>query len=135
MSNPNAALGRSQLHALTTRFAPRRIELGVNYHELLGDIPNLRMLPIEYGDIIPHIFPIFVPAEKRDTLRETLRAANIETGIHYKPNHLLSLYGGGSASLPVAEKLYSQMLSIPLHAELTAAEQQSVVETIKTALS
>lgn len=135
MSNPNAALGRSQLHSLNTRFAPRRIELGVNYHELLGDIPNLRMLPIEYGDIIPHIFPIFVPAEKRDTLRETLRAANIETGIHYKPNHLLNLYGGGSANLPVAEKLYSQMLSIPLHAELSKAEQQRVVETIKTALT
>ncbi len=134
MSNLNAALGRSQLRAFTTRFENQRVTLAKTYRTLLGDIPGLRMLPIEYDDIVPHLFPIFVAEEKRDALRETLRLANIETGIHYKPNHLLAFYGGGSASLPVAERLYTQILSIPLHSELTASEQQRVADTLRTAL-
>jgi dTDP-4-amino-4,6-dideoxygalactose transaminase len=48
---------------------------------------------------------------------------------------LLSLYGGGAISLPVAEQLYAEMLTLPLHFELTDAEQDRVVETFRKALS
>jgi dTDP-4-amino-4,6-dideoxygalactose transaminase len=66
-------------------------------------------------------------------VREALRAENIETGIHYKPNHLLSLYGGGQPRLPVAEELYAEMLSLPLHYELTDAEQERVASAVRSA--
>ena len=130
MSNLNAALGRSQLRAFSERFAVQRVAIAETYRHLLGDLPGLRMLPIEYGDIVPHIFPVFVAAEKRDALRETLLAANIETGIHYKPNHLLSFYGGGKTSLPIAERLYTEMITLPMHSELTRNEQARVAQQI-----
>jgi dTDP-4-amino-4,6-dideoxygalactose transaminase len=135
MSNLNAALGRSQLRRLDSDFGPRRVQLAKRYVQLLAGIPNLRHLNLNYGEIVPHIFPVFIANGKRDTLRDALRAENIESGIHYKPNHLLTLYGGGKISLPIAEELYAQMLTLPLHFELTDAEQDRVVEVVRQCLN
>ena len=135
MSNLNAALGRSQLHRLDTEFGPRRAQLGKRYVELLAGVPGVRHLHLDYGPIVPHIFPAFIAVGKRDAVREALKAENIESGIHYKPNHLLTLFGGGKISLPVAEELYAQMLTLPLHYELTDAEQERVVEAIRRCLA
>jgi dTDP-4-amino-4,6-dideoxygalactose transaminase len=135
MSNVNAALGRSQLRRLETEFAPRRVHLARRYVEMLTGLAEVRHLNLEYGPIVPHIFPVFVPAEKRDMVREALRLENIESGIHYKPNHLLTFFSGGKTSLPVAEELYSQMLTLPLHFELTDAEQDRVVSVVRRVLA
>jgi dTDP-4-amino-4,6-dideoxygalactose transaminase len=135
MSNLNAALGRSQLRRLEPEFAPRRVQLAKRYVELLSGARGLRHLNLNYGAIVPHIFPVFIADVRRDNLREALRAENIESGIHYKPNHLLTLYGGGKISLPVAEELYAQMLTLPLHCELTDAEQDRVVEVVRRSLA
>ena len=135
MSNLNAALGRSQLRRLDTDFGPRRAQLGRRYVELLAGVPGLRHLNLNYGPIVPHIFPAFIAWGKRDVVREALKAENIESGIHYKPNHLLTLFGGGKISLPVAEELYAQMLTLPLHYELTDDEQERVAEVIRRCLT
>lgn len=135
MSNLNAALGRSQLRRLDTEFGPRRAYLGKRYVELFSGVPGLRHLNLDYGPIVPHIFPAFIAGGKRDVVRATLKAENIESGIHYKPNHLLTLFGGGKISLPVAEELYAQMLTLPLHFELTDAEQDRVVEVVRRCLA
>lgn len=134
MSNLNAALGRSQLTRLETEFGPRRGELARRYTRLLQDVPRIRHLNLAYGAVVPHIFPVFIADGRRDAVREALRAGNIESGIHYKPNHLLSLYGGGRTRLPVAERLYEQMLSLPLHYELTDADQDRVVAVVNRVL-
>lgn len=134
MSNLNAALGRSQLRRLESEFAPRRVQLAERYVEKLAGIQSLRHLNLDYGPVVPHIFPVFISDEKRDIVRDALRADNIESGIHYKPNHLLTLYGGGGQSLPVAEELYGQMLTLPLHCELTDADQQRVVGVVRRCL-
>jgi len=135
MSNLNAALGRSQLRRLDTEFGPRRAQLGKRYCKLLAGLPGLRHLNLNYGPIVPHIFPAFIAGGKREAVREALKAENIESGIHYKPNHLLTLFGGGKNSLPVAEELYAQMLTLPLHAELTEAEQDRVVAVVRRCLA
>ena len=134
MSNINAALGRSQLSRFETEFAPKRVKMARRYVEALSDCQHVRHLNLSYGAIIPHIFPVFISGRSRDVIRQTLKSANIETGIHYKPNHLLSFYGGGRPSLPVAEKLYEEMLSLPLHCELTDGEQTQVLQILEGAL-
>jgi dTDP-4-amino-4,6-dideoxygalactose transaminase len=108
--------------------------LARQYVKLLANVPQLRHLNLDYGPIVPHIFPVFLSNGKRDAVREALCAENIESGIHYKPNHLLSFYGGGKLKLPVAEELYAQMLTLPLHFELTDAEQNRVVEVVRRCL-
>lgn len=129
MSNINAALGRAQLHRLDSEFAPRRRELSARYRAALTKEPGIRLFEFAWEEMVPHIFPIRVLNNRRDAFRAALTEANIETGIHYKPNHLLSFYKCGS--LPIAEVLYAELLTLPLHAELTGREQARVIETLK----
>lgn len=129
MSNIMAAIGRIQLKRFE-EFASARVQLAKEYQKELKEVSGVRLLEIEYGDIVPHIFPIFIENEKRDVVRDALLVENIESGIHYKPNHLLSLYKT-DCHLPVTEKLYQEMLTIPLHPEVSIAQQAKIIEIIK----
>lgn len=135
MSNLFAAIGSVQLQRLDGEFAPRRIALARRYEELLENVPHIRTLHLDYGRVVPHIFPIRIAGGRRDDLQQALVVNGIECGIHYKPNHLLSLYGGGAVVLPAAEEAYSQMLTLPLHVELTDADQDRIVGIVRAVAS
>jgi dTDP-4-amino-4,6-dideoxygalactose transaminase len=67
---------------------------------------------------------------------EELRAAGIGVNVHYIPVHLQPYYrrlGFRPGQFPVAEEYYRRAISIPLHAELTDAEQDRVVAALQTA--
>ena len=130
MSNLFAAVGRTQLRRLAADFAPKRIQLARRYARLLDSVPHVRHLNLDYGNVVPHIFPILIENGQRDRTRRALLEEGIESGIHYKPNHLLSFYGGGKQRLPVAEALYQNLLSLPLHVELTETDQDRIVEIV-----
>jgi dTDP-4-amino-4,6-dideoxygalactose transaminase len=134
MSNLMAAIGRVQLRRFQDEFRARRIEIAQRYDELLRGVPGLRLLELDYDSVVPFSFVTFIEGGRRDAVREALLQEGIETGIQYKPNHLLTKYGGGAISLPVTEQLYEEELSLPLHALLTESEQARTVETIKMAL-
>jgi dTDP-4-amino-4,6-dideoxygalactose transaminase len=130
MSNLFAALGRAQLRRLRSEFAPARVHLARRYVRLLDSVPHVRHLHLDYGNVVPHIFPILIENGRRDAVRQALREDGIESGIHYKPNHLLSFYGGGTPRLPVAEALYQRLLTLPLHVELTEGDQDRIVRVV-----
>lgn len=134
MSNLFAALGRVQLRRFENEFMPKRVHLARRYVELFQEIPNVRTLDLDYGAVVPWSFPIFIGEGKRDAAREALREAGIESGIHYKPNHLLTKYGGGSVRLPAAEQMYEEVLVPPLHPELTEADLSTIVSVIERAI-
>jgi dTDP-4-amino-4,6-dideoxygalactose transaminase len=135
LSNLFAALGRVQLRRFEAEFKPRRIELAQKYRAALLGQKDLRLLHGDPGPIVPHIFPIRVLNGKRDGLRQFLSDRGIESGIHYKPNHLLSYFGGGKGSLPVTEKLYEELLTLPLHSGLTDADLDQVIVSVQEFLS
>ena len=122
LSNLFAAMGRVQLGRFEGEFKPRRVEVAQKYRRALAGTGNLQLLAGDPGPIVPHIFPVRVLNGKRDGLRQFLQDRGIETGIHYKPNHLLSFYGGGREALPVTERLYEELLTLPLHPGLGDAE-------------
>jgi dTDP-4-amino-4,6-dideoxygalactose transaminase len=134
MSNLFAAIGRVQLRSFPEEFAPQRIHLARHYESCFRGIDQIRTLGLNYGHIVPHIFPVLIDPTKRDEVREALKREGIETGVHYKPNHLLSYYGGGAVRLPVAEELYTRLLTLPLHVDLTDADQDRVVQTVREAV-
>jgi dTDP-4-amino-4,6-dideoxygalactose transaminase len=135
MSDLNAAIGRVQLTRLESEFAPRRVALARRYRALLARLPGVRTLPLDYGDVVPHIYPVYFEDGMRDEVRLALTEAGIETGIHYKPNHLLSKFGGASETLPVAEHLYREMLTLPLHPQITDEQQDAVVAIVGAVIS
>jgi dTDP-4-amino-4,6-dideoxygalactose transaminase len=129
MSNLMAAIGRVQL-AKISRFADHRQRCAARYRQELADVSEIQFLDLCYENIVPHIFPVRITGNHRDALMDRLRAANIECGLHYQPNHLLG-YFETDYRLPTAEMLADELLSLPLHAELSEAEQERVVHQIR----
>lgn len=137
MSNLFAALGMVQLERLDGEFKPARQGLAKRYHEALsvfsrgkGPCP-LCLFPGDYDIIIPHIFPIRVLNGRRDGLREHLLKNGIECGIHYFPNHRLTYFKKDGFSLPVTDKIYGELLTLPLHPDLTSEAQDRVIGAVK----
>ena len=82
-----------------------------------------------------HIYHLYViQCARREELWRYLSNSGIGVGIHYPvPLHLqpaFRLLGYGAGDFPVAERLADSILSIPMYPEMTAAQQQRVVETI-----
>jgi len=130
MSNIFAAIGRVQLRRLGLEFAEKRVRLSSLYKRRLQGVKSIVLLDFQPGPVVPHIMPVRVLDGKRDGLREALTSENIESGVHYKPNHLLSLYGSGVQQLPVTERLYGELLTLPLHPLLSEADVDRVCNLI-----
>jgi dTDP-4-amino-4,6-dideoxygalactose transaminase len=118
MSNIFAAIGRVQLTRFESEFAPRRRHIAKRYTALLKANADVRLIPMDYDHIVPHIFPIEVLHGKRETLIKLFKENDIQCGIQYRPNHWLS-YFKSSYPLPVTDDVYGKIISIPMHPELT----------------
>jgi len=104
------------------------------YFELLQDTDGI-VLP----GIIQNCLPVFhlfvVQVEKRDIVREALRQAGVQTGLHYPiPLHLQKAYeymGLTSGSFHVAEACARRLLSLPMYPELTGKQIRTVANSLK----
>jgi dTDP-4-amino-4,6-dideoxygalactose transaminase len=135
MSNIMAAIGRVQLRRLDNEFGPRRMRLAAVYRERLSDLSDLAFFRTgPDAELVPHIMPVRVLRGRRDAVKAALAEAGIPTGVHYKPNHLLSRYGGGKPSLPVTERLYSELMTLPLHPGLGEGEVEQICAALRKAL-
>lgn len=131
LSNIMAAIGRAQLARLDSEFAPKRMALAKCYRELLVNVRGVAVLE-SASEVVPHIQVVRILHGKRDRVRRVLDERGIETGLHYKPNHLLSLFAAGA--LPVTEALFEELVTLPLHAGLTVADVERVVNEVDTAI-
>jgi dTDP-4-amino-4,6-dideoxygalactose transaminase len=83
-----------------------------------------------------HVYHLYVARCKdRDGLRDFLRSRGIGALIHYPvPVHLQPAYRGrlrGSDQLPETERAAREVLSLPMYPELTRAEADKVVTTVR----
>jgi dTDP-4-amino-4,6-dideoxygalactose transaminase len=126
MSNIMASIGIVQVSRIN-EFKLKRQKVSKRYIQGLSNIQCIIFLDFNFDEILPHIFVI--KANKRDALRECLIKNNIECGVHYKPNHLLSKYKT-NYSLLITERIYEEILTLPCHFDLTSDEQEFVINTI-----
>ncbi len=74
-------------------------------------------------------------ASCRDWLKQQLQDAGVHTIIYYPiPIHRQPAYaalGYGPGSLPVTERLCTEVLSLPIFPELTAAQQDAVIAAVR----
>jgi len=117
MSDIMAAIGIEQFKKLP-EFSVRRQSLAKRYRNNLGSIDSIELLDQDLSSIVPHIFVIKLKSGNRDDIRKLLLEQGIQTGVHYQPNHLLSLYNVENTSLPVTEELFHKLLTLPLHPDL-----------------
>ena len=82
-----------------------------------------------------HQFTVTVQNGRRDALGQHLASHNIPTMIYYPvPAHLQPAYASlnyREGDFPVAERLCSEVLSLPMHTELTEEQLEYICQTIK----
>ena len=134
MSNIVAAIGLEQLKKLD-KILEDRIEKAKRYTELLEGLDHIR--PPVVRPNVRHTFQsycIYVEKEGwRDKLRQDLLKKGIETQIGTYALHLEPSYANvkRKGDLKNSEKLYKNLLTLPLHHELTYEDQEYVCKTIK----
>ena len=74
-----------------------------------------------------HLYWIRVRARK--IFRKKLLEKGIETGTHYKPIHQMSLYKK-SVKLPLTEKIAKEIVTLPIHPNLTESQIDYIVKTV-----
>jgi len=102
------------------------------YNQLLQGSPAITPVEQAGNTHIYHLYVVRVP--KRDELQAWLKEHGIFTGIHYPvPNHLqpaMKSLGYKPGDFPVTEQVVSQILSLPMFAELIDEQVASVVNVI-----
>ncbi len=114
----------------------RRRQIARAYTEQLADSGvTTPELPEEPRRHVFYVYPIRVPAKKRDALRAHLADIGIGTQIHYPvPIHLqqsAEFLGYRKGDLPVTERIASEVLSIPMYAELSDDSVSRVADAIR----
>jgi UDP-2-acetamido-2-deoxy-ribo-hexuluronate aminotransferase len=78
-------------------------------------------------------YTIQVP--NRESLQEQLKQAGIPTAVHYPiPLNKQPAVADSKAQLPVGDEVAQRVMSLPISADLTAAEQQTVIVALTTLL-
>lgn len=133
MSNIVAAIGLEQLKKLD-KILEDRIEKAKRYTELLQGLDHIR--PPVVKPNVKHTFqPYCIYIEKeggRDKLRQDLLEKGIETQIGTYTLHLEPSYADvkRNGDLKISKKLFRNLLTLPLHHELSYEDQEYVVKSI-----
>jgi dTDP-4-amino-4,6-dideoxygalactose transaminase len=117
----------------------KRIENATYLSENLDKIKGIKVPGAKSnGSHVFHQYTIRVLENfklNRDGLNEYLNKNEIGTGIYYpKPLHLLphiKKFGYKGGDFPIAEKLSSQVISLPVHPHLAKEQLDYIVNTIK----
>ncbi len=112
-----------------------RSRIGARYSELLQDICETPA--VRPGNI--HVYAQYtIRVPDRDNLGAKLKAVGIPTAVYYpKCLHEQPVFAGlgyNWGDFPEAEKASREVISLPMHPFLSEAEQERVVNAVKTAL-
>ena len=131
MSDIMAAIGIVQLKRLE-EFSTKRRNIAKIYDDKLKQNKFITTLCRNYDEVLPHIYPVILSKKiQRKDFQEYLLSKNIQTGIHYQPNHLLELYKKQNSNfLKNTESIYKNIISLPLHPEITRDNINYIVEII-----
>ena len=134
MSNIMASIGLTQIKRINA-FSSKRQVLAKLYDSLFMNCNNIDPLVRDYDSIVPHIYVVRIKGLKdKNKLRDYLLDLNIQTGSHYQPNHLLTLFNNG-VKCPITEQVSKELISLPLHTSLTKKQIKFVASSLISLLS
>jgi perosamine synthetase len=125
----NSAIALVQLARLPQTNARRR-DICALYNEGLADLEWLQ-LPVERADVFSARHNYVVRLDRRDDLAVWLRQHGIATGMHYIPNHLHAVYRPYATPLPVVEREWTRLLTLPLFPALTDDDVAYIIDVIR----
>ncbi len=137
MTDIQAALIISQLDKLA-RFQARRREIVARYDEAFLKLPELVVQKeIPESDTTRHLYILRIRPERlkigRAEFFAAMDAENIRCNVHYIPVYYHPYYeklGYRRGLCPKAEKLYEEIMSLPLYYSLTDKDVEDVIHAV-----
>lgn len=138
MTDIQAGLLISQLDKLPM-FSDRRKEIVAKYDEAFLQIPEIQVQEeIPESDTTRHLYILRIKPEmltiNRREFFDALAAENIMCNVHYIPTYYFPHYqrlGYEKGICPNAEKLYDEMMSLPLYYGMTDKDVEDVIKAVK----
>lgn len=136
-----SALGHTQLEKLPAGNDRRRLLTDRYWQALRGTELELPFAGLYNGAhaahpcALPayHLLPILLPSGvERRRFIDRMRAAGIQTSVHYPPVHLFDAYRRlqPGVSLPTTEEVASRQVTLPLYPSMTFDQVDSVAEAV-----
>ena len=138
MTDIQAGLLISQLDKLPM-FSARRKEIVAKYDEAFLQMPEIQVQKeIPESDTTRHLYILRIKPDmltiNRREFFDALAAENIMCNVHYIPTYYFPHYqrlGYEKGLCPKAEKLYDEMMSLPLYYGMTDQDAEDVIAAVK----
>lgn len=126
MTDVQAVIGLGQLRRLPEVLARRQL-IQKRYNEAFNDIEWIT-LPA-YSETVQYYTPQF---EDRDGLSDYLAEKGITTSVHFKPLSEMTYWKKAKKHpLPVTDKVWKKLLSLPVYNSLTDLEVQYIINQVR----
>ena len=137
MDDIRAAIAIEQLKKLPGDLEAR-IKVRARYLERLSEIDGITVPFADNREFVSnYIMPVVLNGgdrEHRNSVREKIHAAGIQTSVHYPAIHRFSIYRGQGAVLPRTEFVTDHEITLPMYAALTLEQVDFICDTLKRAL-
>ena len=128
MNDIAAAIGLVQLARLDAMNARRRQIVHLYNEQLQGVVET----PPDDNEDFRSAWHIYcIRADRRDDLAVHLQQHGVSTGVHYFPLHLYENCYGPQPALPVAEREWRRMMSLPVFPDLADADVRRIAALIR----
>ena len=115
----------------------RRRKIAATYGDGLCGLPIVLPVVPDHAEAVWHLY--VVQSDQREVLQANLHERDIRTLIHYPiPPHRQEAYRNETSamrSLPVAKRLANEVLSLPIGPHLSSQDAQTVITSVRAALS
>lgn len=123
-----AAIALTQLKYLDGDNAYRR-QLAAGYEARLRAHPAVGRIPVPHAcQSSRHLYQIRV--SNRDHLVRQLQTRGVSAGVHYRDNTEYPMYRQGRETCPLAHAASRELVSLPMHLDLTAEDLDQIAATI-----
>lgn len=131
MTSVLAAVGRVQLDHRLRESNEQRRENAARLTEGLAAVEGIET-PVE-PDGRRHVYHQYtIRTDDRDALRAHLDDKGVGTGVYYPtPIHEQPAYDGVACDVPVAERAAEEVLSLPVHPNLSASDTETIMTAVR----
>ncbi|MFH1509302.1 MAG: DegT/DnrJ/EryC1/StrS aminotransferase family protein [bacterium] len=127
MTDIPAAIALEQLKKLDKKNAKRRVIAARYDAELNGFIKK----PV-YSETVQYYI---ARVTNRNALVEFLTNKGIHVSVHYKPLHLHTYFQDDPTKYPVADKIWQNLITLPVHDKLSDKDVSYIIKSVKEGIS
>ena len=129
MSNINAAIGLAQFEKMD-KFIREKKKIVRSYDDFFKGVKGVEILKRNYTETAPFNYTVKIKKNRDDFIR-FMEKKGISVGINYIPNHTQPFFKPYRKKLPVTEKVWKEIATLPLYCGMTKNDIDKIKRCVK----